>query len=352
MVGRIFGMERVAALRKGCTSGNSGSLRSPGYSSPQYVLYDASDSRTMANHTMYTRVYSERSAGKLESAKGPNGAPLSDIALLKEFRNHSKKWNRVSTALVSGSDRIVDTLKRAFEKHYKDGESSEDIWIAFIEIPPTTNETATRIHSAKELAERCKLKEPNKLSHEVVFEWAIPKNYVVHEISLQTLMGRGLQEHYFLKPSTIEVRRYNAKQLRHQDPWEIGLALSFFAQKFGARAPLHWISHQLFYDCTWVNIEDGDVVLNYKHGISEIVDIQFFSDLDDEIDTGLCDWWLSDIDSLDYEEFKEWRDVTEDSMAWELNEFWETWLDVDCDGTFKDLSAKEKLSRDRAENKL
>lgn len=97
----------------------------------------------MANHTMYTRVYSERSAGTLESAKGPNGAPLSDIALLKEFRNHSKKWNRVSTALVSGSDHIVDTLKRAFEKHYEDGESSEDIWIAFIEVPPTTNETAT-----------------------------------------------------------------------------------------------------------------------------------------------------------------------------------------------------------------
>lgn len=167
-----------------------------------------------------------------------------------------------------------------------------------------------------------------------------------------TFLGRGLQEHSFSQASTIEVRRYNAKQLQHHDPWEIGLALGFFAQKFEARAPLHWISHQLFRDCTWVNIVDGDVVLNYEHGHSEIVDIQFFSDLNDGIDTGLYDWWLSDIDFLDYEEFKEWRDVTEDNMAWELIEFWETWLDVDCDGIFKDLSAKEKLLCDRAENKL
>ncbi|KFZ03536.1 hypothetical protein V502_10865 [Pseudogymnoascus sp. VKM F-4520 (FW-2644)] len=377
MVGRIFGMERVAALRKGRTSGSSGSLRSPGYSSPQYAHY-APDSRAMANRTMYTRVYSERSVGKLVSGKGPNGAPLSDTALLDEFRNHSNKDNREPTALISGSDRIVDTLKRALDKHYKDRESLADIWIAFIEVPPTTNETATRIHSAKELAERCKLEKPNKFSHEVVFEWAIPKNYVAHEVSLQTLMGRGLQKHCFFKPSTIEVRRYNAKQLRHHDPWEIGLALGFFAQNFGARAPLNWISHQLFYDCVWSRIEGDDVVrLNYAHEEHiETVNFRFFCDLDDGIatglcdwwlldtdfriscdlgngiDTGLCDWWLSDIDSLDYEEFKEWRDVTEDSIAWELIEFWETWHDVDCDGITKELSAKERFLYDRAKNKL
>lgn len=357
MVGRIFGMERVAALRKGRTSGSSGSsgsLRSPGY---QYAPYDAPDSRAMANRTMYTRVYSERSVGKLVSGKGPNGAPLSNTALLDEFRNHANKWNPEATALVSGSDRIVDNLKRAFEKHHKDRESSADIWIAFIEVPPTTNETATRIHSAKELAEECKLTDPdftdpNLFSHEVVFEWAIPKNYVVHKVSLQTLMKRGLQRHSFLQPSTKEVRCHIARQLQQHDPWEIGITLGLFAQKFGARAPLHWISHQLFRDCTWVNIEDGDVVLNYTHGHTEIVDIQFFSDLGDGIDTGLCDLWLSDIGFLEYEEFKEWRDVTEDNMAWELIEFWETWLDVDCDGIFKDLSAKEKLSCDRAQNKL
>ena len=55
---------------------------------------------------------------------------------------------------------------------------------------------------------------------------------------------------------------------------------------------------------------------------------------------------------LDYEEFKEWRDMTEDSMTWDLIEFWETWHDVNCDGIIKELSAKEKLAYNKAKNKL
>jgi len=308
----------------------------------------------MANRTIYTRAYSKSSAGQFVSAKGPKGDPLSDTALVQEFRNHADKWNRKPTALVSGSDRIVDTLKRAFDKHYKDGESSADIWIAFIEVPPTINDTAPQIHSAKELAEKCGLEKPNKFSHEVVFEWAIPEKYIVHEVSLQTLMKRGLQEHCLLQPSTLEVRRYTARELQRHDPWEIGITLGVFAQKFGARAPLTWISHQLFYDCVRAKIVDDDVVrLNYKHGHTEIVDFQFFCDLDDGIDTSLCDWWLSDIDFLlDYEEFKEWRDVTGDSMTLDLIEFWETWHDVGCDRTIKELSAKEMLLYNEAKNKL
>ena len=122
---------------------------------------DAPDHRAMANRTIYTRAY---------SAKAPKGDPLSYTALLKEFRNHANKWNREPTALVSGSDRIIDTLKRAFDKHYEDCESSAEIWIAFIEIPPTIHKNAARIHSAKELAEKSELPEPNLFSHEVVFE--------------------------------------------------------------------------------------------------------------------------------------------------------------------------------------
>jgi hypothetical protein len=163
---------------------------------------DPPDSPAMANRTIYTRVHSKRSAGRLVSGKGPKGDLLSDTALLEEFRNHAKFRNHTNkeenegkrelTALVSGSDRIVDSVRRAFDKHCGDGESS-----AFIEVPPTTNENATRIHSAKELAEKCGLPDPNKFSHEVVFEWAIPEKYVVYEVSLQTLMERGLQECYF-----------------------------------------------------------------------------------------------------------------------------------------------------------
>jgi hypothetical protein len=133
----------------------------------------APDSRAMANRTIYTRAYSKSSAGQFVSAKGPKGDPLSDTALVEEFRNHAK-WNREPTALVSGSDRIVNTLTRAFNKHfrddYKDGESAADIWIAFIKVPPTIDEDATRIHSAKELAEKCEDPEYKKFSHKFVFE--------------------------------------------------------------------------------------------------------------------------------------------------------------------------------------
>ncbi|KAH8679543.1 hypothetical protein BGZ60DRAFT_524767 [Tricladium varicosporioides] len=107
--------------------------------------------------------------------------------------------------------------------------------------------------------------------------------------------------------------------------------------------------------------EDSLLVVNYAHEHTdyahehtdyapwhtEIVDFQFFCDLDHGIGTALYDWWLSDINFfLDCEEFREWRDVMEDSMIWNLIEFWETWHDVDGDGAVKELSAKETLSYD------
>ena len=145
----------------------------------------------MATRTIYTRAYSKRSVGQLVSAKGLNGYPLFRTDLLNEFRNHANKMNRTPTALVSVSDRIVDTVKRAFDKHY-DGESPEDAWVAFIEVPATP-ETPVRVHAARFLAKECGLSEPSLFYHEIVFEWAIPENYVLHKVSLQTLMDRGLQ---------------------------------------------------------------------------------------------------------------------------------------------------------------
>jgi len=123
----------------------------------------------MASRTIHTRTYSNNSARQLVSGKGSKGDPLSDTAILEEFRNHSEKWNPEPTALVSSSNRIVDTLKRAFEMH-KAGELAADIWVAFIEVPPSIDQDATRIHSAKELAAKCELSRPWKFVHEVVFE--------------------------------------------------------------------------------------------------------------------------------------------------------------------------------------
>lgn len=316
----------------------------------------------MANPTIYTRVYSRRSAGELVSGKAPRGDPLSNTALLEEFRNHANQ--KKFTALVSASDRIIDTLKRAFEKHYIYNESSADIWIAFIELPPNINEDATQIHFGQELAEKCGLPKYYLYSHEVVFEWAIPEKYVVHKVSLQTLIKRGLQEHYFVQPctaegrptvnvrSTADVRYYITRELQRHAPWEMGAALGVFAQKFGARAPLKWISYQVFHDCMRPAIVDIDVVKlkcldYYAHEHTKVVDFQYLLDLDDGIDTRLCDWWLSHIAV-----FEEWRDETEKRMRWEPVELWETWHDVDCNGAIKELSTNERLSYNKQRNKL
>lgn len=98
---------------------------------------------------MYTRVYSNSSAGKLISGKKLRGyptPPLSDAALHSEFRNHANRQNREPTALVSASKHIIDTLKRAVEKYEVDDESPENIWIVFLSAPPAPEETRTRIH--------------------------------------------------------------------------------------------------------------------------------------------------------------------------------------------------------------
>jgi len=39
-------------------------------------------------------------------------------------------------------------------------------------------------------------------------------------------------------------------------------------------------------------------------------------------------------------------------MTLDLIEFWETWHDVGCDGTIKELSAKQMLLYNEAKNKL
>lgn len=306
----------------------------------------------MANSSIYTRVYSPSRVSRFVSRKGPDGGSLSNAALLEDFRNHANISNRKPTALVSASRRIVDTLKRAFNKHNKHGKSPAKIWIAFIEVPSIRNETPTRIHSARQLAEKCNLPEPESFSYEVVFEWTIPDKYVLHKVSLQTLMERGLQKNWFLPQSTAEVRRYIAREFQQCGPWEIGVTLGFFARNFGARAPLNWIPDQLFRDCVRPEIVGEDVVmLGWAPEHTEKVDFQFFCDLENGIETSLCDWWLSDLDFFrNCERFKEWQEGTEDSMTWDLIELWET--HVGRDGTINQLSAWESSLYDEEKKKL
>lgn len=85
-------------------------------------------------------------------------------------------------------------------------------------------------------------------------------------------MERGLEEHYFLRPSTwkvqstSEVRYYTARELQRHGSWEIGITLGVFAQTFGAKALLDWISHWAFHDYNQARILNDDVVrLNYAY---------------------------------------------------------------------------------------
>lgn len=305
----------------------------------------------MADRKIYTRAYSSSSAGRLTSGKGPEGTPLSHTDLLREFKNHAVKQNREPTALVSCSDRIIDTLRRAFKKYYEDHDAATEIWIAFVEIPPTEG----GIHAARKLADECSLPRSYLFSREFVFEWAIPKKYVLHEVSLQTLFNRGLPQDSFSEFYIEATKRDIVKDFRTMDPWEMGVSFGSFAQKFGARAPLEWISYRLFYDCVRMKIVGDDLLeLRYADNeMKEYEDFDFGLLLEEGINASLCDGWLKDGDLCqDYEEFKEYRNMMEDNIIDDLTEFWETWHEIDCDGTIKKLSTKEHSAYVVAKEKL
>lgn len=238
--------------------------------------------------------------------------------LLNDFRNHAKKMSQTPTALVSASDRIVDTVKRAFDMYYENGWSPEDMWIAFIKV--TAN---NRVHSARQLAEECELPEPGRFCHEFLFEWGILEKYVLYRVSLRTLVDCGLGKKLQcinLQMTTSELRCCIAGELGpigpHNGRWEICVYVGSFARTFGARAPFKWIARRFFDDCVWTEaVNEESVRLSFAHKYSATVDGEFFSDLDQGIETILCDWWLADLDFfIDLKAFGEWRDVLENRL--------------------------------------
>lgn len=301
---------------------------------------------------IYTRAYSPSSAGQLTSSKGTGGGPLRDADLVEEFRNHAVIWNREPTALVSVSKRIIDTLKRALEKHYRDDESPADIWIAFIEVPDDSNhENPIRIHPARELAEKCGIPDPHLFHHEAVIEWAIPEQCVLHQVSLQTLMDRQLLAEGCLLQNALQSEGFSTGGLRGciaealqrgiRDPWGMGVSLASFAKKFGARAPLDWVAHQLFDDCVRNMQRQADVKLVYANRT------KFFAEMDDGIDTALIDWWLLDIDFVHaYKVHEDWKSVMENVILDGQVHLWEKWHFDEHDGTASALSWAEELEYD------
>jgi hypothetical protein len=229
---------------------------------------------------------------------------------------------------VSVSNRIVDTVHRAFQKHYVDGESPQDIWVVFIEAPAQRNGHSVRVHYARELAEATGLN-PGFFQYEFVFEWGIPEDHVLHKVSLKTLMNRGLR----VNPkdwSTKQLRASMAREFERCSSYgdELGITLGLFAQKFGARAPLEWIAYQWYDDCVEARFDSSSdtVELYYAHGRSHTVWADFFSDLEQGIDIALLDWWLEDSDYVrDFEEFENWKEMMEDGMNWDGIDILELW---------------------------
>lgn len=99
----------------------------------------------------------------LRSGLGASGSRLSDNEnlLLHNFLHQcnlpERKANGLylehATALVSVSDRVVDTLQRAFNKYYVEKEPPESIYIVFIRIQASKVPSAA-FHSAQELAKK------------------------------------------------------------------------------------------------------------------------------------------------------------------------------------------------------
>ena len=255
----------------------------------------------------FYRCYSQTSAGGLISGKGPGQArPLGDN-LLPEFINHLTLQTTRPTALVSVSSRMIDTLRRAFNKYYEYREDPSQIWIAFIYVP-NVDKHAGAYHHAMGLAERFKMRGFRLLQYEYIFEWEIPQKYFIHEVSVETLKKRGFTMSEFLVkkkfggvtlPRIPELKKNFAKAIlgSSDNAYEVGIYLGLLARSFGARSPLHQIILQLQLDCFRINtVNPDDQLFRFSYDDD-------FPAIENGVDEVLIDWWLTDPDfCVEYED--------------------------------------------------
>jgi hypothetical protein len=105
--------------------------------------------------------------------------------------------------------------------------------------------------------------------NEYIFEWEIPEKYIVHKVSVQTLLERGLNMERYCDysndkrqlPPAYLLRQDIAKHILdpgNNDAYEIGMSLGHMARCFGARAPVCDIAHLLLSECTQFSHVDHD----------------------------------------------------------------------------------------------
>lgn len=138
------------------------------------------------------------------SGKGKEGRQLSTDDLLSEIRNH-KNFDRTqpTTALISVTVSFIDVLNRAFARLHK-GDKPDQIWIVFISVPYKDKGV---YHHAEDLAREIEHNKPSLFKDEYIFVWEIPEKYMVHKISVQTLLERGLTMECYYEDS------YNGRRL-------------------------------------------------------------------------------------------------------------------------------------------
>jgi hypothetical protein len=191
------------------------------------------------------------------------------------------------------------------------------------------------------LGEECGYEEYKRLKYEYIFTWEISQKYVIHKVSIETLLERGLNmEDYRWSralPTTLALREEARKILNPSYcAYEIGLGLGFLARCFGARAPTRQITHQLLRDCLRVrNIDDDAQIVWVSYPWYEAgIDFSYINDIEDGIDTALLDWWLADPSFLDaYEEYC----ASASQIEEEVERDWDGWCDaVMNDGSYSD----------------
>ncbi|KAF2174704.1 hypothetical protein K469DRAFT_685758 [Zopfia rhizophila CBS 207.26] len=287
----------------------------------------------------FYRCFSDSSAGGLVSGKGRSAQRLSKQALRVEFKNHLQLDATVPTALVSVSSRIIDTLRRAFNKLYEDKESPNQIWIAFVHVPDSDKNV---YHHAENLAEQCGYKECRRLKYEYVFTWEIPREYFMHKVSIQTLMERGLNMEDYLWDRALPATRTLQEEVARKlfDPsncgYDIGLGLGFLARCFGARAPTRQIARQLLQDCLRVlDIDDDAQIVRVSYrDYDALLDFSYICDIEDGIDMALLDWWFTEPGFLDaYEE----HCASASQIQEEMEREWDYWREAAMnDGSYSD----------------
>jgi hypothetical protein len=288
----------------------------------------------MSNSGSYFyRCYSDSSAGALISGKGHAlGRPFGSVHLRAEFDNHIELRTKKCTALVSTSNRLIDTLRRAFSKVYNGHEDPTQVWVAFFCVPDIDRHV---YHHAEDLAKRWNLSNPERLRYEYIFEWEIPKRYLIHKVSVKTLMERGLHMGGCLPdytiPPTAELKEDFARIYLDptNDGFFNGIALGNLAHYFGARAPVRQIAHQLVQDCVgYVDPNAQLVSVSYGNNVVKHIDFAFFRGMDDGIEIALIDWWLTDSNFANaYGDYCVWASQIEERLVTECEALYEALLD-------------------------